>query len=93
MLRGLHLLLPNQRNHESDALANDLINLLSPDQQQQPQSQLVELGSRQVAGGESRLSAQAKLPWLKWILWLLLVVAVITTGKMALGLFRDMRAS
>ena len=80
-------------NYESDAPANDLINLLSPDQQLQPQSLLVELGSRQIAGGELRLSAQAKLPWLKWILWLLLVVAVITTGKMALGLFRDMRAS
>jgi hypothetical protein len=80
-------------NYESDAPANDLINLLSPDQQQQPQSQLVELGGRQIAGGESRLSAPANLPWLKWILWLLLVGAVITTGKMALKLFRDMRAS
>lgn len=80
-------------NYESDAPANDLIKLLSPDQQQQPQSQLVELGDRQNAGGESRLSAQAKLPWLKWILWLLLGGAVITTGKMALNLFRDMRAS
>lgn len=80
-------------NYESDAPANDLINLLSPDQQQQPQSQLVELGGRQIAGGESRLSAQANLPWLKWILWLLLAGAVITTGKMAQNLFRDMRAS
>jgi len=80
-------------NYESEAPANDLINPLSPDQQQQPQSQLVELGGRQIAGGESRLSAQANLPWLKWILWLLLVGAVITTGKMALNLFRDMRVS
>ncbi len=80
-------------NYESDAPANDPINLLSPDQQQQPQSQLVELGDKQIAGGESRLSAQANLPRLKWILWLLLAGAVITTGKMALNLFRDMRAS
>ena len=79
-------------NYESDAPANDLINLLSPDQQQ-PQGQLVELGGRQIAGGESRLSAQTNLPWLKWILWLLLAGAVITTGNMALNLFREMRAS
>jgi hypothetical protein len=80
-------------NYESDAPANDLINLLSPDQQQQPQSQLVELGGRQIAGAESRVSSQTNLPWLKWILWLLLAGAVITTGKMALNLFRDMSAS
>ncbi len=80
-------------NYESDAPANDLINLLSSDQQQQLQSQLVELGGRRIAGGESRLSAQTNLPWLKWILWLLPAGAVITTGKMALNLFRDMRAS
>ncbi len=33
-------------NHESDVPANDLINLLSTEQQQQPPSQLVQLGSR-----------------------------------------------
>ena len=80
-------------NHESDVPANDLINILSTEQQQQPPSQLVQLGSRQVAGGESRLSQQAKLPWLKWLLWLLLVGAVITTGKMATSLIRDMKAA
>ena len=52
-----------------------------------------EVGGGQIAGGESRLSAQENLPRLKRILWLLLVGAVITTGKMALNLFRDMRAS
>ncbi len=46
-----------------------------------------------LACGDSRLSAQANLPWLKWILWLLPAGVVITTGKMALNLFRDMRAS
>jgi len=80
-------------NHESDAPANELINLLSIDQQQQPPSQLVLLGSRQVAGGKSRLSKQAKLPWLRWYLWLLLVGAVVTTGKMATSLIRDMKAA
>ncbi len=79
-------------NHEADVPANDLINLLSTEQQQHP-SQLVQLGSRQVAGGESRLSPQAKLPWLKWLLWLLLAGAVITTGKMAASLIRDMKAA
>ncbi len=79
-------------NHESDVPANDLINLLSTEQQQPP-SQLVQLGSRQVAGGESRLSPQAKLPWLKWLLWLLLAGAVFTTGKMAASLIRDMKAA
>lgn len=80
-------------NHESDAPANELINLLSIDQQQQPPSQLVQLGSRQVAGGESRLSPQAKLPWQKWLLWLFLAGVVITTGKMATSLYRDMKAA
>jgi len=80
-------------NHESDAPANELINLLSTDQQKQPPSQLVQLGSRQIAGGESRLSPQAKLPWLKWLLWLLLAGALVTTGKMAASLIRDMKAA
>jgi len=80
-------------NHESDVPANELINLLSTDQQQQPPSQLVQLGSRQVAGGESRLSPQAKLPWLKWLLWLLLAGAAIPTGTLATRLIRDMQAA
>ena len=79
-------------NHESEAPSNDLISILSPEQRQQPASELVLLRSVQTAGGESRLSPQAKIPWLKWLLWLLLVAAVITTGKMALSLYRDMNA-
>lgn len=80
-------------NHESDAPANDLIKLLSPDQRQQPQSQLVQLGDQQISGGESRLSPQSKLPWLKWLLWLLLAGTVMITGKMSLNLYRDMKAA
>ena len=77
-------------NHESEAPSNDLINILSPEQRQQPVSELVQPRTVQTAGGESRLSPQAKIPWLKWLLWLLLAAAVITTAKMALSLYRDM---
>jgi len=80
-------------NHEADAPTNDLISILSPEQRAQPTNELVQLRAMQISGGESRLSAQAKLPWLKWLLWLLLVSAVITTGKMAINLFRDMNTA
>ena len=80
-------------NHEADAPTNDLISILSPEQRAQPTSELVQLRAMQISGGESRLSPQAKLPWLKWLLWLLLVSAVITTGKMAISLFRDMNTA
>lgn len=80
-------------NHESDAPSNSLISLLSPDQQQQPSAGLVQPGKMQIAGGVSRLSPEKKVPWLKWLLWSLLVLAVITTGKMAYSLYRDMNAT
>ena len=79
-------------NYESEALSNDLIGILSPEQKQQPASELVEMGKMQIAGGDARLSPGEKLPWLKWFLWLFLVVAVIITGNMAFNLFRDMNA-
>jgi hypothetical protein len=79
-------------NHESEAPSNDLISILNPEQRQRPASELVQLRAVQIAGGESRLSAPVKTPWLKWILWLLLAAAVFTTGKMALSLYRDMNA-
>jgi hypothetical protein len=80
-------------NHESNAPSNDLVSLLSPNQQQQPSAELVQLGIMQIAAGESRLSPQKKLPWLKWLLWLFLVVAVIITGNMAFSLYRDMNSN
>ena len=79
-------------NHESEASSNNLINILSPEQRQQPAGELVQLRSVQTAGGESRLALQAEIPWLKWLLWLLLAAVVITTGKMALSLYRDMNS-
>jgi len=80
-------------NYESTAPANALIGILNSDQQnQQTQVRLVQLSAVKIAGGESRLSSEAKLPWLKWLLWLLLIVAVAGTGKMAIILYRDMNA-
>lgn len=51
---------------------------------------LVQLGSTEKAGGETRLSPQATLPWKTWLLWALLVLAALVTGGMAYRLYREM---
>ena len=79
-------------NHESEARNNDLLSILSPEQRQNPEGELVNPGKMQIAGGEARLTPQKKLPWQKWLLWLFLVFAAFITGNMALSLYRDMNA-
>lgn len=73
-------------NFESGAPTNRLIGMLD---NQQP-GETVQLGAKETAGGVSRLSPTATLPWFKWLLWSLLVLAAFTTGRMALSLYRDM---
>ena len=77
-------------NFEATRLGNDLTDLLS-DQQNQVSTELVQLRSVDVAGGEARLAPARKLPWLKWLLWLLMFAAVAATAKMALRLYQDMK--
>jgi len=51
---------------------------------------LVNIQSIQLAGGVLRLTPEAEYAWKKWLLWALLIVAVLVTGRMAFGLYRDM---
>lgn len=81
-------------NYQAAAPDNDLIGILSSQNRaHQTQGALVKLGVIQDVGGETRLLAEQKIPWLKWLLWLLLVVAIMVTAKMALSLYRDMKPS
>lgn len=48
------------------------------------------LGPVETAGGPARLAPKAALPWQKWMLWALLIAAAAVTGRMALGLYREM---
>lgn len=51
---------------------------------------LVTLGAIEEAGGPERLEPRRVLPWKKWLLWVLLLLAALVTGRMALGLYREM---
>ena len=51
---------------------------------------LINMQSIQLAGGASRLAPKPEYAWKKWLLWALLIVAVMVTGRMAFGLYRDM---
>lgn len=53
--------------------------------------ELVTLAASEIAGGPDRLKTRTELPWKKWLLWAMLVLAVLVTGRMALGLYREMK--
>lgn len=76
-------------NYDATEPANDLAGILARSDQQ-TYAERVSLTEIRIAGGESRLSPGKSRPWLKWSLWLLLFVAVLITGRMATGLYRDM---
>lgn len=62
------------------------VDLTDPEQR----GALVTLGATETAGGPEKLIPKTKLPWKKWLLWALLLLAVLVTGRMALGLYREM---
>ena len=80
-------------NFESPAVLNGLSGIVDADlRDQQQRGTRIIAGMSQVSGGPARLVAPVTTPWQKWLLWLLLIVAVAVTGKMALGLYRQINS-
>lgn len=78
-------------NYESQPQTSNLAEITTADLNQNEQrGDLVSLETIKVSGGTVRLAAEPELPWKQWALWALLALAVLVTGKMAYGLYREM---
>ena len=78
-------------NYETEARTGKLEEMMNGGfNQPDKRGHLVNIQSIQLAGGVSRLAPEPQYAWKKWFLWILLIVAVLITGRMAFGLYRDM---
>ena len=78
-------------NYQMQLQTDNLSGMMNGDlNQTEKRGSLVKLQSIQLAGGKSRLAAEAEYAWKKWLLWALLILAVLVTGRMAFALYRDM---
>ena len=78
-------------NYNIKGQTGKLAELMNDDfNQPDKRGSLVDLKSIQLAGGVSRLAPEVEFAWKKWLLWALLIIAVLVTGRMAFGLYRDM---
>jgi len=77
-------------NITAGAPANALKKIIDKNQLSNPQVPLVKLGTTTTAGGADRLQAERTWPILRWSFWALLIGVVVITGRMAIGLYKEM---